>query len=454
MHPYDNQDRVERQAWEAVGLPADDPIAFDYDRWTVETFPRAVATAHKPTRRLGTLSPWAFAAALLLAALIAIPYHPFMQQPAKPHAPLSWSGTGPLVVFHMVSPTVGWAMPQMGSVILRTTGGPAHFHPVSHFPIASANGMWNSYYFGTKEMLIALARSGTRQIVVARTLNGGRTWTDHHWLIPPSHGTVLSVQVAWRNRQDGTALVQSGNARGPDQVQASWLYTTTDNGAHWRLVSSSVHGTLPPNAAGVSVSGKEHVWIGAGLKGTTMFVSKDGGRTFVPASLPGTSPGGTTVPVRFFPSVHFFGTGSLGVWLTRSQGQSSLYETQDSGRTWASLRTYPRPKNPSLTFLNTRQWWVADASIFQFGGGSGALWSTENSGATWIALGTPTIFAQLLKEKNSLISFQFVSATIGYATWETRNAHETITVTTDGGRTWRILKTLSKTSHRMSGSGP
>lgn len=134
------------------------------------------------------------------------------------------------------------------------------------------------------------------------------------------------------------------------------------------------------------------------------------------------------------------------MWLTRPQGQSALYDTRDGGATWSRLHAFPGPQHPALSFLNSHEWWLVDASMAGFGQGSGEIWQTQNGGVTWTALGTPALFATLIREKNSLSSLRFVSPTVGYAVWGNRHAHETIAVTTDGGKTWRILKKLSQTS--------
>jgi hypothetical protein len=227
--------------------------------------------------------------------------------------------------------------------------------------LASASGTWEKLLellpsepgvtaleadlaFGSaKEMALAYQwrrhSPRTKQIRVARSDDGGRTWTQSSPAIESS-GKGFTPKVAWG--QGRSLVVVWADERRADKAWDVYSRRSPDGGSTWepeQRLSRFPHQTLADLAASPELmsDGRERfwsVWIGL-LNGFSNFYlsrSIDGGRSWTdPMSL--TSPGGSVFGARFVRS----GERLLLLWQDNRTGQDRIYavSSDDGGVTWS-----------------------------------------------------------------------------------------------------------------------
>ena len=288
-----------------------------------------------------------------------------------------------------------------------------------------------------------IGTDGMPYYVVARTTDGGATWTAQK-KTAAFNGTGLDVQFVSRTR--GIWV----NSR---------VYLTTDGGAHWRRVTfpgawggGSVVDFATPSV--VYVAGTQ----GSDGTGRSVARSGNGGRTWrTQLSQPrarGASPSALSAPTATTAYIW-----SHGLWATRNGGASwarvatdrafklnawwqldfpkadigwllrydnrALYKTRDGGRHWAPQMASVRQHFFALDFVNGRAGWVT--------GAAGAVYRTLDGGATWSYQQTPT--------SEDLTSVDFIDYKHGWVAaegvWGEDNA---LFRTADGGATWKQVR--------------
>jgi photosystem II stability/assembly factor-like uncharacterized protein len=190
---------------------------------------------------------------------------------------------------------------------------------------------------------------------IATTTDGGRTWREQTG-IGSSSGDGF-VGVSFPDRQTGYLVSQAG-----------YLYHTSNGGATFALADPhSVH------TASLQFAAPDLGWE---LRGTSLFETQDGGKTWQAVPFP--------LPVQFF---SLLPDGS--VWLAAGELQPAdgsqpvlrLFSTQDRGRTWAEhafeggLTASGFSGRDAIQFVDPQHGWLRANDAFFFTPDGGRSWA-------------------------------------------------------------------------------
>jgi len=339
-----------------------------------------------------------------------------------------------LVSIHMVTSTVGWADGRLQdrAGVFRTTDGGATWRQV----IVPASGQVpyfvdQSHGWSLQVTSGALNGSASRAVVL-RTRDGGQTWEEgepftieraggdirfidleHGWLVvflPGGSGQsaeaiyrTIDGGVHWEKvavspsipvqptrgslpflcLKNGVSFVNAstGWATGTCPGHGPFFYRSDDGGRTWyqqplpappdeaQVLSSCTCGTSLPqfvsSQTGFVLVGGQH---------PILYVTKDGGTTWVPSKL----------PVGIVVSEVVFSDPNNG-WFIGSKVEpdqtTSLYTTHDSGKTWAPVTPSQDLRSTVIRFVTARDGWAlsTDASRPR-------LLRTADGGWTWAEL--------------------------------------------------------------------
>lgn len=266
----------------------------------------------------------------------------------------------------------------------------------------------------------------TLHLIVNRSSDGGRTWRSV--ALPGDYGGTTPV-LSFSDEMHGYLLCATLRGGGPSVV-----LQTDDGGATWRTM-----GTPGFNLGSVfSVSGPAVLWSGtqgdAGpVERPVLDVSRDGGRTWTDARLPGLVGSLFATNTVLAPPAFFGATGIVAVDSEPVAGEElTVYRSLDGGRTWARASSMPNPNGASafsaFAALDARHWlFVAGNGLLRTGDG-GRTWSRlipeglPPEGITWLHFADPEHGVAL----ESPGAF-------------TRPAN--LFVTADGGASWRVVAT-------------
>lgn len=286
---------------------------------------------------------------------------------------------------------------------------------------------------------------------VARTVDGGKTWTTGTRLCAigqcvPSVSFV-SATAGWAATANGIFATHDAGetwqrqvpARGPGPLRAvhfvspttgyalpqlhrDTLVATADGGSTWHAVSPV--GGLPPNAAGSPAPSAQGLWfLPGGATGwvwndQALAVTADGGATWRALPPP---PASGPIPVQI-QQVDF--VSPEDGWLVDPFGD--LFRTTDGGQTWTPLALPAPGAVHAVAFLDATHGF---ATTFSRGAGHFALVETGDGGATWTAVATWPWPPQ--RGQFNTTTFSFASPQSGWLF-----AFGGLLRTADGGRTW------------------
>jgi len=178
------------------------------------------------------------------------------------------------------------------------------------------------------------------QGLVFSTQDGGASWTQIS-TIPGLNGVQVSGpleqgQLVFTSEVDGWAVPGPAfDSSANSQIPGGTIYRTTDGGASWSGVPGLPSGqqyTLPRFFGTQSV-----VTLGSKVSGSdpTVYISDDGGSTWTRRAVPAFlgsefSPGG--IAYRF---------AAVGPMSWKIDVGSALYETNDGGATWSTMKPTP-----------------------------------------------------------------------------------------------------------------
>jgi photosystem II stability/assembly factor-like uncharacterized protein len=221
-------------------------------------------------------------------------------------------------------------------------------------------------------------------VVVNRTSDGGRTWIPAK--VPGDWGDSTPV-LAFASARVGYLLLAGLRGGG-----ASVAFATSDGGATWRKVGGA--GIL---GAIFGVTGTETLWSGnqgdAGpVSRPILDVSRDGGRTWVDARLPGLVGDIYVTDTLVAPPVLAGSLGALAVELgSSSPGGFRFYRTTDGGLSWVQAAAIAENDVYSVSVA------VIDPTHFvALDPVARTVSSTSDAGATWITT-SMTGFTQPLR---------------------------------------------------------
>jgi photosystem II stability/assembly factor-like uncharacterized protein len=266
-------------------------------------------------------------------------------------------------------------------------------------------------------------------LVVARTADGGATWQS--FAVGGNFGGEQPV-IRFANSREGYLLC--AGLRGG---QGSRLLVTSDGGAMWDEIpftqeppaGNSVPGTL---GAVFAVGPDRSLWAGStGDAGPVarpiLDVSRDGGRTWLDARLPGLV-GDTSASDHVLAAPTFFGDdGVVAVGVSGDPSAIRIYRTADGGRMWTRLADRGDTIYEAAIAAPSRRDWLVAARE--------SLSGTNDAGETWQTLpaeGLPHgIFEGLaFADPNSGIALVAVGD---------GEPPRRLYATRDGGRSWNPL---------------
>ncbi|MDQ6709092.1 MAG: hypothetical protein M3Z11_00900, partial [Candidatus Dormibacteraeota bacterium] len=322
-----------------------------------------------------------------------------------------------------VSANTAWILAQLHehngpTVLMNTTDGGNSWHEQFRIPDGSAIGslrFWNS----TDGQLVEMVPStlppskipgapGSSNMVsrTYRTHDGGAHWQlldlPVDWSAAGAQDYFLTQALGWR-------LLPSLSVSGPGDGSLATVQQTTDGGSHWRTV-----GILPPGAwlgalnftdsqtGWIAASGsKRYAWDAKGNPipytppAALLYVTRDGGRTWGPVSVPLPQEAAANnvrleSPILFGSrngALEFEVTGPPPSGVPEAQQQASagqgwthsyIVTTNDGGVHWSSpMRTPGGLQEGGAFFFDARHWLTSSGSDLHETFDAGKTWSTR-----------------------------------------------------------------------------
>ena len=316
----------------------------------------------------------------------------------------------------------GWAIGN--GKIMNTRDGGTTWYDVTPKDISGLDVIAGRFFLDPSICWVTIAGADLNSGTLYRTIDGGITWISKSI---PFGGASLS----FTNSSDGWALVGLGAGMSHEAIA---IFRTSDGGTEWNQVfinDPTVTGSsdsLPVvgDKNGIVALDGSHAWV-TGSQPSSDFIyfyaSKDSGATWSLSTIdmPGGYAGAMTN--AFLP--RFFGStnGILPVGIYSNTPGMVFYLSKDGGLTW----------KPSMPVVLNGDYSIASAmDLFVWDGGS-ALSISHDAGSTW------SISAPNINFKDSLLSFQFVNATTGWAVTSDASNHYSLYKSTDGGSTWLAI---------------
>jgi photosystem II stability/assembly factor-like uncharacterized protein len=264
---------------------------------------------------------------------------------------------------------------------------------------------------------------------VFATANGGHSWTESGSF----ETTGSAVKLAFVGPRAGWLL--PATAFGGQGRPQAWLYRTADGGLHWSSVATPPPGQWGSNdfcrPISLVFASTSTGWLTVSCRsGSRLFVSHDGGATWsvqplpIPISMPG--------PQSLLSGPQFAG-GSGFLTVEPESSPSVLLGSQDSGQTWQPLPVPPGAGQfPQVTFF------TASRGVLVTAGSQAALgdvfYLTANGGQSW----TPVLQGRHFTQYGAAVEFTSPQAGLAWIQGgdTTGATPPPAFVTGDSGRTW------------------
>jgi photosystem II stability/assembly factor-like uncharacterized protein len=374
--------------------------------------------------------------------------------PASPASPASQPKPVWFQSLQMTSVTSGWALVWSANpgvvadnahiLLARTTDGARTWSDVTSTAASPMLTTLNSYEaldpVDGDHAYLAVSRATSDDdpastTAVFATADGGRTWTE-------SAVFKTSAQVARVSFADASHgwLALGSVFAGPGQP-VTWLYRTTDGGLHWSPAAT----VAPPGSYGMNSMCQPlnlafptatTGWVTIGCRGQVEFlVSGDGGASWAaqPLPLPAAILGPMNGPASLTGPQFAGGTGFLTV-APPTPGTPSLLDTRDRGQTW-QLLTLPSGggQYPQVTFFTAADGVLVTAGSQEALGA--VFYLTADGGQSWTPVPQGTHFTQLGE------AIDFASQQVGFA-WTSGTGTAgalppPLDATANSGRTWQ-----------------
>ena len=243
--------------------------------------------------------------------------------------------TLPVFAAAFASPTRAVAAGRDGVTVLSDDAG------VTFSPVPASGGRIVGPFSRLRATSASVAFATGRTGSLARTADGGQTWTD---LDVPTTGNVLDV--SFPHPKDGYAL--DSNAT---------LFKTTDGGGNWSLLNTG----MLSQPGSVLALDADHVFV-IGPRGLRR--SGNGGNSFGPAHGPI-----ARAPLQ---------QGDVARGAVFVYGPHDLFVSMNRGASWRAIKRPTRKALRRVDFITSRVGFALDAQ--------GKMWSTSNRGHHWTQL--------------------------------------------------------------------
>jgi photosystem II stability/assembly factor-like uncharacterized protein len=330
------------------------------------------------------------------------------------------------VWLHMTSAKDGYALSgpdYRRQLLLRTSDGGHVWHVIT----VGGKTIHPNAPPDIRGRTILFSRSvGHHAFVVEHSDDGGRTWTKS----APFSGAGTPRPVDRRHLYLG---VEEGAAAGSE---GEALYTSSDGGRHWRLVTQTNVNRTPPSGLpfgcdkdGFGFATPSRGWAGGYCAGGPAFFLRtdDGGRHWNRQTLPDAPKNcacDTPAPTFFSRLV---GVVSVSGIANNGGGKpfSRIYWTADGGRHWRGSEPTRGRRTGSIDAVSPKVVWL-------FGRLSGVVpklprvFRTANAGRSWKSVRLPIAIGD--------DNVDAVNARLGFVT-----SKAVIWRTTDGGHAWTTI---------------
>jgi photosystem II stability/assembly factor-like uncharacterized protein len=271
-------------------------------------------------------------------------------------------------------------------------------------------------------------------VTVFSTSDGGRSWKRSHQINAAIQAdSSLQLQLDFIDPRHGWLMVLAGGRIVPDW----FLYSTSDGGMDWQLVS-----TVPLMGSWCEL---KFISLSVGILGgcgnvsgplPDLTLTPDGGQTWEVIHLP--RPFGTMFSVAtpvFFDQRH----GVVHVMVETSQGNTQtpsgyLAVTDDGGQTWRALPQLAIPGNAAgFAFLDPKHFFalVVDGKT-----GGDSIYRTVDGGGTWTAVGSVQLPNQNAPQ---LVFLDAQHGAIEEPGQQIGKGPNAFLSSGDGGRTWKDM---------------
>jgi hypothetical protein len=372
---------------------------------------------------------------------------------SRPGAPASQPQPVWFYSLQMTSATSGWALVWSANpgvadnahiVLARTTDGARTWSDVTPAAARPMLATLNSYQaldpVDGDHAYLAVSRAASDDDLASTTAvfvtaDGGRSWTESAVLKTSAPAAGLSFADA----SHGWLLL--GRAfTGPGQP-VTWLYRTSDGGLRW----SPAVTVAPPGIYGMNdmcqplnltFPTATTGWVSIGCRGQAEFlVSQDGGGSWAaqPLPLPAGSLGTAGGPA-FLNGPQFVGGTAFLTVAPPAPGTPSLLDSQDRGRTW-QLLTLPSAAGqyPQVTFFTPADGVLVTAGPQEALGA--VFYATADGGHSWTPVPQGTHFTQY----GEAIDFSSQQAGFAWNSGGNTVAAPPLYATTNSGRTWHLF---------------
>jgi hypothetical protein len=359
-------------------------------------------------------------------------------------------GVSPVDFIQMISSGVGWAKTAIcdpcpakvtSGLMLRTTDSGTRWQDITPLDSSGEKIVVAGFYTFIFNSQIAWVGgpprhrdAGTCSPCTFRTIDGGRTWKKTSYapgsLINPRDGWTISILYYE-----------------PPQGYPAEIYRTTDGGETWIKVAST-----EDRRSGLPGGGSKKItflnsttgWITRTYNGNfkpSLFVTKDGGRTWREQELPTPSNAPRVVEnasgERYVDGGHFqpsppkFFTAQDGIvrfdYDLDGRAFIVFYTTHNGGETWTPTSPIPVTETPSgpytvpsSDFVSRNRGWLKQADTLRM---------TNNGGRDWTTIRVDPLLA-------GVTQLNFISPEVG---WAVRQSPPFLLRTENGGRAWTPL---------------
>jgi photosystem II stability/assembly factor-like uncharacterized protein len=276
---------------------------------------------------------------------------------------------------------------------------------------------------------------GSHTFAVVRSTDGGRSWRQSRPFSNP-HAQAAGQPFALDARHLFLA-VDEGAAAGS---QGEALYTSSDGGEHWRLISETSWSRQRPRSLplgcdknGFGFATPERGWAGGYCAGGRPFFYRtdDGGHTWQYQALP--APRGcacdTSAPLFFSPTVGAVYVTGFAENGSPSAPTASVLWTYDGGRSWRG-HVPQLGRVEQVSFANARSVWVTVQKQTTPASPVALLLRTDDAGADWRTI--------RLSFNADDYRFDALSATTAFG-FKVGIYSNTLVVSHDGGRSWQTI---------------